>query len=143
MKRLAATRARIARVRRIEHLHAVAAANAADGAVISLETSVSRLSEMRSGLLGSGSGTSNGMTLAGVHELASRLDHAHASLADAIVGARATASARTEARHEARRRQESADKLDARAAAALAQHAERRLQGLGRRITSRNGEDGE
>ncbi len=139
MKRLAASRARIARVRRVQHSHAAAAASAAQGAVASLETSVDRLGAMRSGLLQS-SGTSSGMTLAGVHELASRLDHARASLADAIVGARATAAARTDARDEARRRHESADKLDARAAAALARHAERRLRGLGRRTLRREGD---
>jgi hypothetical protein len=132
MKAALARRARIARVRRIEHLHAAADAAAADSQVAALEASSERLGALRGGLTGE-IGASSGAALAHTHELAMRLDVARAGLADAIVGARFTASACAEVRIEKRRGQDSAEKLEARATADLARLAERRAGAIGRR----------
>ena len=132
MKRAVERRARIARVRRIEHLHAAAQAATADAQVVSLEASSERLNVLRGGLIGE-TGASSGAQIGHTHELAMRLDVARVGLFDAIAGARITAAASAEARIEARRNQESADKLEARAAASLAMLAERRANALGTR----------
>ncbi|MBV9843433.1 MAG: hypothetical protein JOY99_18170 [Sphingomonadaceae bacterium] len=132
MKGQVARRARIARVRRIEHLHAAAEAAAAEAQVVSLEASSERLAALRGGLIGE-IGASTGARIAHTHELAMRLDVARAGLTDAIAGARITAASRAEARIEARRNQDSAEKLEARAAADLARLAERRANAIGRR----------
>ena len=125
-------RARLARVRRIEHLHAAAEAVAADAQVASLEASSERLRALRGGLIGD-VGPTSGARLGHTHELAMRLDVARAGLFDAITGARLTAGACAEARLEARRNQESAEKLEARAAAELARLGERRASAIGMR----------
>lgn len=139
MKALVARRARIARVRHVQHLQAAAAASAAEAHAASLESSAARLAELRGGLLQQTGGTS-GAALGHAHELAMRLDAARLGMSDAIAGARASASASAEARLEARRRQESADKLDARANAALARFTDRRASALGRRRRGLAGE---
>lgn len=132
MKSAVDRRARIARVRRIEHLHAAARAASADAQVASLEASSERLSALRGGLIGE-IGTTRGAQLGHTHELAMRLDVARAGLFDAIAGARITAAGFAEARIEARRNQESAEKLEARAASELARLAERRAGAIGLR----------
>jgi hypothetical protein len=62
-----------------------------------------------------------------------RLDNARHGLADAIVSARAVATECAEQRLEARRRKESADKLDSRAATALARLLDQRASATNRR----------
>lgn len=118
-------RARIARVRHVQHMQAAAAAAAAQGQLVQLEISAERLATLR-GSLDCAPGLSSGATLSGAAELALRLDNARAGLTDAIVSARALAAERAEQRLDARRRKESADKLDSRAAAALARLLEQR-----------------
>jgi len=125
MKAIVQQRARIARVRHVQHLQAAAAAAAAQGQLDQLELSAQRLATLR-GSLGCAPGLSTGAALSGAAELALRLDNARIGLTDAIVSARAVAAERAEQRIEARRRKESADKLDSRAAAALARLIEQR-----------------
>ncbi|USI73720.1 hypothetical protein [Sphingomonas morindae] len=125
MSALVRRRERIARVRRVEHAQAAAAAAAAEAKLAQLETSESRLTQLRSSLSWE-LGDFSAATLASRAELALRLDEARFGLADAIEGARATAALRREERVEARIRQESATKLSSRAATDIARAAERR-----------------
>lgn len=124
MKQKAAKRARIARVRRVQHSLAAAAAARAENHAVMLETSAERLAQLRFSL-SVGKGPSNGAIMANLGELAMRLDDARHGLADAIASARANAAQQAEVRLDARRRQESANKLESRAAAALADFLER------------------
>ena len=125
MKALVQQRARIARVRRVQHMQAAAAAQSAEGQLIQLETSAERLAALR-GSLAIVPGRCTGAALSGNGELAMRLDNARAGLGDAIASARAVAAERAAQRLEARRRKESAEKLNNRAAAALVQMIEQR-----------------
>lgn len=124
MKARVAKRQRIARVRRIQHDLASAAAARAENQVTMLENSAERLMQLRQSLT-AGQGMSSGATLANLGELAMRLDAARNGLSDAIASARANAEHQANLRLDARRRQESADKLEARAAKALADYLER------------------
>jgi hypothetical protein len=124
MKQKAAKRARIARVRRVQHSLAAAAAARAENHATMLETSADRLAQLRFSLAVD-KGTSSGAAIANLGELAMRLDDARHGLNDAIASARANADQQAEARLAARRRQESANKLENRAAAALAEFLER------------------
>jgi hypothetical protein len=124
MKLKAAKRARIARVRRIQHTLAAADATRAETHANMLETSAERLLQLRQSM-SVGSGKSDGASLASLSELAMRLDNARIGLTDAIASARANATHHADMRLEARRRQESADKLGARSAQALADFLER------------------
>jgi len=125
MKALVQSRARIARVRRVQHIQAAAAAQAAQGQLAQLETSAERLATLR-GSLAFAAGPCTGAALSSVGELAMRLDHARDGLTDAIVSARSIVAERAAQRLEARRRKESAEKLDARAGEALARLIEQR-----------------
>lgn len=124
MKQKAAKRARIARVRRVQHNLAAAAATRAESHATTLETSARRLAQLRFSLSLS-KGLSDGAAIAHLGELAMRLDDARHGLTDAIASARANAAQQAEVRLDARRRQESANKLETRAAAALADFLER------------------
>lgn len=124
MKEKAEKRARVARVRRIQHSLAAASAARAETQAATLETSARRLAQLRFSLSFS-KGLSDGATLANLGELAMRLDDARLGLTDAIASARASANYQAELRLDARRRQESANKLEARAQAALADFLER------------------
>lgn len=121
-------RERIARVRRVEHAQAAAHAAAAEMQLASLEASENRLTTIRASLSWE-LGDFSAATLASRAELALRLDEARFGLTDAIVNARATAEARTAERIDARKRQESAEKLGERAEAEMARAAERRAAG--------------
>lgn len=135
-------RARIARVRRIQHdLAALAAAKAA-GHVQMLETNHQRLKVMREGL-GSEPGLTSGSALSSRGELAVRLEAARDGLGKTIDGARAAASFRERARIGARRDQESADKLQQKALSAAARSEDRRNAALFRPRTKirTNGDD--
>lgn len=118
--------ARIARVRRIQHGFASAAAVKAAGEAELLESSAARLAQLRAGL-GAGAGETSGATLASLGELAMRLDKARAGLSTAISGARSIAQAREAVRLAARRDQESVERLGGKAAATAARLAERRM----------------
>ena len=135
-------RARIARVRRIQHdLAALAAAKAA-GHVQMLETNHQRLRLMREGLA-SAPGLVSGSALSSRGELGMRLEAAREGLGKTIDGARAAASARERERVGARRDQESADKLQQKAVSTAARMEDRRNAALFRpRMKIRiNGDD--
>ena len=125
MTALVGRRERIARVRRIEHALAAGVAAAADAQLAQLESSEARLTDLRCSLSAM-TGSFAAETLAARAELALRLDEARFGLVDAITAARATVAVRHDERLEARKRQESADKLGERSAQAAAQTAERR-----------------
>lgn len=124
MKAKAAKRARIARVRRVQHDLAAAAAARAESHAAMLENSAERLLQLRQSL-GASRGLSDGAALANLGELAMRLDAARHGLSDAIASARANAEHQAAIRLDARRKQESAVKLETRAALALAEFLER------------------
>jgi hypothetical protein len=127
-------RARIVRVRKVQHVQAAGAVAEAEARVASLESSVSRLASLR-GVLIDGGGHQSGMALANAHELATRLDGARASLTDAIVAAQANVFAKTQQRIVARIAQEGAEKLRARAEADRAARGEKRAAALVRPST--------
>ena len=134
-------RARIVRVRRIQHDLAALASAKASGHVQMLEGNSQRLQQMRAGL-SSGPGRTSGAALASRGELAMRLETAREGLGQTIVGARAAASLREKARIGARRDQESAEKLEQKAASAASRVEDRRSDALFRpRIQKRNDGD--
>lgn len=118
-------RARVGRIRRIQHGLAAFAAAKASGHVQMLEQNAERLKQMRLGL-GAGTGATSGAALASRGELAMRLEAARDGLQGTIAGARVAASLREQARLDARRDQESAEKLEQRAASAAARAEEKR-----------------
>ena len=83
--------------------------------------------------LTTGVGPLTSQTLAAQGELAHRLDLARFGLADAIVGARATAAGKAAERIEARIRQESAERLAERAVKQADILVERRQSATGHR----------
>jgi hypothetical protein len=119
-------RGRIARVRKIQHDRAALAASKAAGHVRMLESNDERLGQMRRNL-GTKPGLTTGAVLASRGELASRLEQARLGLGASINGARAAAALREQARIGARRDQESAEKLQDRAASAAAREEDRRM----------------
>jgi hypothetical protein len=122
-------RARIVRVRRIQHdLAALAAAKAA-GHVQTLETNRHRLQQMREGLAAA-PGLTSGAALSSRGELAMRLESARDGLGQTIAGARAAAALREKARVGARRDQESAEKLEHKAMSVAARAEDRRNAAL-------------
>ena len=131
MKNTIQQRARIARVRRIQHGLAASAAAKAAGHVQLLESNHERLARMR-GELKPSAGPSTGATLAQLGELAMRLDSARIGLGRSIDSARSVAIARESERISARRDQESAEKLQKAAIDAAAALAERRPLRSGR-----------
>ncbi len=122
-------RARIVRVRRIQHDLAAVAAAKASGHVQMLETNQQRLKQMREGLAAA-PGLTSGATLSSQGELAMRLEAAREGLGRTISGARAAASLREKARIGARRDQESAEKLEQKATSAAAKAEDRRNAAL-------------
>ncbi len=122
-------RARIARVRRIQHDLAALAAAKASGHVQALEGNQQKLKQMREGL-SAAPGLTNGAALSSRGELAMRLEAAREGLGRTIVGARAAAALREKARIGARRDQESAEKLENKALSAAARTEDRRNAAL-------------
>jgi hypothetical protein len=122
-------RERIARVRRVQHTQAAALSAAAEMQLSNLESSEQRLTSIRASLSWE-LGDFSAATLASRAELGLRLDEARFGLIDAIAGARATFEAREAERIEARKNQESAEKLGERAAAEAARAAERRMSAM-------------
>ena len=132
MNALVRQRARLARVRRIQHGLAATVAAAAAERVQLLETSRERLGQMRAELRPI-EGTTDGAALARMGELAMRLDSARIGLAPTIDSARSAAALREAERLAARRDQESAEKLEAAAVRAAEEEAERRMKQPGRK----------
>ncbi len=126
MKAALKQRARIARVRRLQHGVAASSAAEAAGQVRSLEVSQDRLARMRSEL-DPEAGVTSGAWLSSAGELAMRLDSARLGLTTSIEAARKVAATREQARLQARREQESAEKLRQAAARAAAEMAENRI----------------
>jgi hypothetical protein len=125
-------RARIARVRRLQHGLAASSAAEAAGQLRSLEVSRERLARMRCELNAS-EGSTSGAWLSAAGELAMRLDAARQGLTGSIDAARKIAAAREQARLQARREQESAEKLEQAAARAAAEASENRMNKGGAR----------
>lgn len=119
-------RARIARVRRLQHNMAASSAAAAAGQLRSLEVSRERLAQMR-GELNPAEGATSGAWLSAASELATRLDAARQGLSGSIDAARKVAAAREQARIHARKSQESAEKLEQAAARAAIEASENRM----------------
>lgn len=126
MKALVKKRARITRVRAAQHLLAASAAATAEAQVTSLESNAAKLASLRDSLSMT-VGPVSGATLQNRGELALRLDNARHGLAGAIASAKTVAEQKIAERLEARQRQESAAKLDARAVQALTQWSEARM----------------
>lgn len=126
MRALVARRARITRVRDVQHRLAMSAAASAEAQVATLETNAAKLAAMRDSLAVP-AGPTTGAILQNRGELAQRLDKARDGLSDAIISARAAAQQKVAERLEARQRQESAARLDARAVQALQQWTENRM----------------
>ncbi len=118
-------RARIARVRRIQHGLAALAATKAQDQVQTLEGNEQRLKQMRQAL-SAATGSCSGADLASRCELAMRLEAAEEGLAKTIVGAKKTVAIREQARIGAWRDQESAEQLEQKAASAAARQQDRR-----------------
>jgi len=131
MNGLVRQRARLARVRRIQHGLAATVAAEAAGRVQMLETSRDRLRQMRSELRPV-EGPTTGAAMARMGELAMRLDSARYNLGPTIDSARSAAAARETERRAARRDQESAEKLEAAALRVAEELAEQRLRQAGR-----------
>lgn len=129
-------RARIARVRRLQHNIAASSAAEAAGQLRSLEFSRDRIAQMRSEL-NAAAGTTSGAWLSASGELAMRLDAARMGLSGSIDAARRQAAAREQARLHARRDQESADKLEQAAGRAVVEAADARMMKIGARRRSK------
>ena len=125
-------RARIARVRRLQHGLAATTAAEAAGQLRDLVVSSERLAQLR-GELGASEGETSGAWLACAGELAMRLDTARLGLATSIDHARSAAAAKEQLRVRARQEQESAERLEQAASRAAADLAERRVSKAGRR----------
>ncbi|UAK26031.1 hypothetical protein [Sphingomonas nostoxanthinifaciens] len=126
MKALADRRARIARVRQVQHLHAVSAAAQAEGKVVQLEGNAERLRGLRDSLSAT-AGPISAASLASSAELGSRLDQVRSGLSDSIVSARLIAAAKAGERRDAHIARESAERLEGRAVAQLQQMIEDRM----------------
>ncbi len=142
MKALVAKRARITRVRDVQHRQAMSAAASAEAHVANLENNAAKLATMRDSLTVP-MGATTGAALQNRGELANRLDTARHGLSAAITSARAAAEQKIAERLEARQRQEAATKLDARAVQALAAWTEARIAANFRPKGPRNTESGE
>lgn len=141
MNAMVRQRARIVRVRKVQHDLAATAAAKASAQLKALEESEERLRQLRQGL-GAGQGEVRGAALASLGELAMRLDKAREGLGRSITGARVQVAARESVRLAARRDQESAERLEQRAASAARQAAERK-RAVPRPPRPRLGTDGE
>ena len=140
MKAAVKQRARIARVRRLQHGLAASSAAAAAAQVRTLEGNASRLAQMR-GEINPGEGATSGAWLSSAGELAMRLDAARIGLTPTIDAARSAAQAKEQVRVAARQSQESAERLEQAAANAVEQMFEARMNKITRRrARSRNDE---
>jgi hypothetical protein len=93
MKSIAQRRARVTRVREVQHLHAADEATIAQNKVVQLEANAARLVALRMSLT-LAPGLTSGAALGNAGEMALRLDTVRHGLSDAIGAARAVAVAR-------------------------------------------------
>ena len=126
MRALAEQRARVARVRRVQHLQAAGIAAEAQGKVAQLENNASRLASLRGSLIAP-VGPSSGAALGGSGELAARLDAVRNGLADALGAARIAAMERAAEQLNAHIKREGAERLETHAVADLQQIIEQRM----------------
>jgi len=126
MKALAERRARITRVREVQHLQAVSEAATANGKVVQLEGNAAKLAALRMSLSLT-PGITSGANLGNAGEMGLRLDTVRHGLTDAIGAAKAVALARAKDRTDADIRRESAERLETRAVAELQQLIEERM----------------
>jgi|SRR6187402_875034 len=126
MRALAERRARITRVREVQHLHAVGEAAVAEGKVAQLEGNAAKLAALRMSL-SMAPGVTNGAALGNSGEMGLRLDTVRHGLTDAIGAAKAIALARINDRRDADIRRESAERLETRAVADLQRMIEERM----------------
>jgi len=141
MRALAERRARITRVREVQHLHAIGEAAAAEGKVVQLEGNAAKLAALRMSLtLAPGITTGAGIGNAG--EMGLRLDTVRHGLTDAIGAAKAIATARAKDRRDADIRRESAERLETRAVAELQQMIEERMMANNRHRSRKETPDG-
>lgn len=126
MKTVADRRARITRVRRVQHLQAVGAAAAAEGKLVQLEGNAERLQSLRASLSGE-AGVTSGAALSNANELATRLDDVRHGLSKAIGSAREAVELRKQERIGTNIALESAERLQVRAVAAMHKMIEERM----------------
>lgn len=126
MTALAARRARITRVRKVQHLQAVGAAAQAEGKLVQLEGNDARLQSLRESLTGE-TGLTSGAQLSHARELAMRLDDVRHGLQKTIVSAREAAELRSVERMGAHIARESAERLQTRAVADMHKMIEERM----------------
>ncbi|MDB5685671.1 MAG: hypothetical protein JWR77_260 [Rhizorhabdus sp.] len=126
MRALAQRRARITRVREVQHLHAVGEAATAEGKVVQLENNAARLAALRMSLT-LAPGITSGAALGNAGEMGLRLDTVRHGLSDAIGAAKSIALARAGDRRDADIRRESAERLETRAVAELQRLIEERM----------------
>lgn len=126
MKALAQQRARIARVRRVQHLQAVGAAAVAEGKLVQLEGNAERLQSLRASLAGE-AGVTSGAALGNAGELAMRLDDVRHGLSRAIGSAKEAVELRSIERIGAHIARESAERLQTRAVADMHKMIEERM----------------
>lgn len=119
-------RARIARVRHIQHDLAAAEAAQAQGKVQALELNADQIARLRAELAPH-MGFTSGAAMGSIGELALRLEKAQEGLKRTIHTARMAAEAKDKVRLAARMQQESADKLKDKSVAADEEAEERRI----------------
>lgn len=141
MKALAERRARITRVREVQHLHAVGQAAAAESKVVQLEGNAAKLAALRMSLT-LAPGLTSGASLGNAGEMGLRLDTVRHGLSDAIGAAKAVAMARINDRRDADIRRESAERLEIRAVAELQRLIEERMSANIRLRRRREAPDG-
>lgn len=131
MSALADRRARVARVRRVQHLRAAGDAAQAEGRAASLQGTADHLAQLTHALAPD-PGAFTGAQFGNAAELAMRLDALRHGMTDSIVAARATALEQAAKRLEARIAQEGADRLEEQAIAAALRAREARLAAVHR-----------
>jgi flagellar biosynthesis chaperone FliJ len=121
-------RARIARVRRVQHLRAAGEAAQAEGRVAQLEGTADHLAQLASALVPDPGQGWSGAQLGNRAELTMRLDQLRHGMTDSIAAARANALEQAAKRLAARIAEESASRLESRAAEAFERDREQRRQ---------------
>ncbi|NIJ09580.1 hypothetical protein FHS31_003217 [Sphingomonas vulcanisoli] len=125
MSSIAQRRARVARVRRVQHLQAVGNAAEAEGRLVQLETSDQRLAGLRNSLVSESQ--TNGATLGSLGELSARLDDARVGLGRQLVSAKQAVDLRLAERLTANIAREGAERLQDRAVAEMHKMIEQRM----------------
>ncbi|HEX7857513.1 MAG TPA: hypothetical protein VF503_27850 [Sphingobium sp.] len=129
MSRMVKKRARLLRVRHVQHVLAVAETSKARDEAMNIENNVQRLSTMRSELF-SGDGVKNGAILASQRELAARLEQAGRQLDGALYDAKRRIEQKEALAIAADREREIAERLKDKARRAAEERIEARLAAL-------------